>query len=337
MEKIIDLKIDKIIYNGYSIGKYNGITIFTRWGVPGDTVKVKITEKKKNYYSGQIVSIVNKSKSRIEAPCPYFGKCGGCQLQNIRYADQIKIKENFVRESITRYKSTKKINISPIIGTNNVFKYRNKAQLPVKNGHIGFYSINSHEIVDLKEGCIIQEDTISENIRILNEIARSGELSKHIPHIVLRKDIGGVYLIFVTDRLMEEFPIIKKLKNITGVYQSIKGIRSNRIMGDRFIHYGGEKFLKVRYFNEIYDVYPWSFLQVNDEMAEKLYEKAIEYIKPNEKSVVLDGYSGVGILSMMIAKKAKTVFAVEYDPMSVVSLGMNMQKKGIENIRPFQG
>ena len=337
MEKIIELKIDKIIYNGYSIGKNDGITIFTRWGVPGDIVKVEIIEKKRNYYSGRIVQILKESESRIKAQCPYFEKCGGCHLQNISYETQLAIKESFVKEALERYKTNKNIKVYPIIRPDNIFRYRNKAQLPVKNEKIGFYSMNSHKIVRLMNGCLIQEDIISKNIRILNKIAAKGGLSKHIKHIVLRKDTEGVYIIIITDKLLKEFPVVEELKNIIGVYQSVKENKSNKIMGDQFIYYMGEKYLRVKYFNDIFEVYPWSFLQVNDEMAEKLYEKAMEYIEPDKNSVVLDGYSGVGILSMIIAKRVKRVYAVEYEPMSVVSLGMNMQKKGIENIRPYQG
>jgi len=166
VEKIIELKIDKIIYNGYSIGKNEGIAIFTRWGVPGDLAEVEIVEKKRNYYSGRIAQILKESESRIKAQCPYFEKCGGCHLQNISYETQLAIKESFVKEALERYKTNKNIKVYPIIRPDNIFRYRNKAQLPVKNEKIGFYSMNSHKIVRLMNGCLIQEDIISKNIEI---------------------------------------------------------------------------------------------------------------------------------------------------------------------------
>ncbi len=335
MDSTVKLKIDKIIYNGYSIGRYEGVTIFTRWGVPGDVCIVKIKEKKKNYYIGEIVEIIEHSSHRINPVCPYYEKCGGCQLQNIDYKYQLKIKENFIGEALSRFKTTKDIEVKPIIPSPVQLGYRNKAQLPVKSGHIGFYFIKSNNIVDIDHGCIIQDELINENIRILSSLDKSS--FNDISHIILRREERGVYIIVVLHKNINNIPILGELKNITGVYLSIRNRPGNKILGEEFKHFSGERFMNVKYFNEDFEVYPWSFLQVNDKMAESLYRNAIDYLMLDAHSTVMDGYSGVGILSMLMSRTAKKVTAIEYEPMSIVSLGMNIQKKGIENIRMYQG
>jgi 23S rRNA (uracil1939-C5)-methyltransferase len=339
MTDLLELVIEKTIYNGYSLCRHNGIVIFTRWGVPGDKVKVKILEKKRNYYLGEIVSTLEKSSNHTTPLCRYFSICGGCHIQNMTYETQLKEKQNIVKESAARFKSTQNIDIRIIIPSIKQINYRNKAQLPYdKNKKIfGFYKLNSHEIVHIKDGCKIQDEMIDENIKILNNIEKSEEYWDHILHIVFRKENDGIFLIIIMDRKYDNLSFIKYIKNLKGVYLNINTLDGNKIFGDEYIHINGERFMTVNYFDESFILYPWLFLQVNSSMTEKLYTDAIQALDIDKNSKVIDGYCGIGITSILIARKVKKVISIEYDPMSIVSLGMNANSKDVSNIKSYQG
>ncbi len=339
MTDLLELVIEKTVYNGYSLCRHNGIVIFTRWGVPGDKVNVKILEKKRNYYLGEIISTLEKSSNHTTPLCPYFSICGGCHLQNMIYETQLKEKQNIVKESAARFKSTRNIDIRAIIPSIKQINYRNKAQLPYdkKKKIFGFYKLNTHEIVHIKNGCKIQDEMIDENIKILNNIDKNEEYWDHISHIVFRKENDGIFLIIIMDRKYDNLNFIKYIKNLKGVYLNINTLDGNKIFGDEYTHISGERFMTVSYFNESFNLYPWLFLQVNSSMTEKLYTDAIQALDIDEDSKVIDGYCGIGITSILMARKAKKVISIEYDPMSIVSLGMNANSKDINNIKSYQG
>jgi len=339
MTDLFELIIEKTIYNGYSLCRHNSIVIFTRWGVPGDKVKIKILEKRRNYYLGEIISTLEKSSNHITPLCPYFSICGGCHIQNMTYETQLNEKQNIVNESSARFKSTQNIEIETIIPSVKQINYRNKAQLPYdkKKKIFGFYKLNTHEIVHIKDGCKIQDEMIDENIKILNNIEKNEIYWDHISHIVFRKENDGIFLIIIMDRKYDNLNFIKYIKNLKGVYLNINTLNGNKIFGDEYIHISGERFMTVNYFNESFKLYPWLFLQVNSSMTEKLYTNAIQALDIDKNSKVIDGYCGIGITSILMARKAKKVISIEYDPMSIVSLGMNANSKNINNIKSYQG
>ncbi|HCC07689.1 MAG TPA: 23S rRNA (uracil(1939)-C(5))-methyltransferase RlmD [Clostridiales bacterium] len=178
---------------GEGIGKINGITVFVNGGIKGDTVKVKITKVSKNYVSGKIIKLINESELRQSAPCKVANKCGGCQIQQIKYEEQLKIKEKIVKDALERIGKFNSplpllegegrvrvvdscFNINPIIGMEDPYHYRNKAMFPVGivNGElaIGCYKQASHDIVDTDK-CIIQDKITEKILKIIRNYLQS--------------------------------------------------------------------------------------------------------------------------------------------------------------------
>jgi len=167
-----EIEIVDLNHKGQGVAKIDGFTIFLDRGIPGDIGKVKIISVKKNYGIGKFISLEQKSKDRIDPICEVEHICGGCQIQSIDYNKQLEIKKNIVINNIKRIGGLENVLIHDTIGMENPYRYRNKAQFPVKSYDnkidIGFYKINTHEIVDT-EKCYIQHDVNDEVTKLIKE------------------------------------------------------------------------------------------------------------------------------------------------------------------------
>ena len=156
---IYTIEIEDLSTDGSGIGKIDGYTLFVKDALIGDTAEVKVIKTKKNYGYGRLMRIITPSPDRVEAPCPHARSCGGCQIQHLSYERQLAFKENKVRNLLSRVGHVEDYVMHPIIGMENPYYYRNKAQFPVglgKDGQIvtGFYAGHSHVIVDSVHCCI---------------------------------------------------------------------------------------------------------------------------------------------------------------------------------------
>ena len=157
---LVTLEITDLGSSGEGIGKVDGFTLFVKDALIGDVIEAKIIKTKKSYGYGRLMTILTPSPARVEARCPQARACGGCQIQPLNYADQLKYKENKVRELLERVGKVSDYVMEPIIGMEDPWYYRNKAQFPVgmtKDGEIvtGFYAGRTHSIVPVQE-CFIQ-------------------------------------------------------------------------------------------------------------------------------------------------------------------------------------
>ena len=148
---VLTVKIEDMGHDGEGIGKCEGYTLFVKDTVIGDLAEVKVIKAKKNYGYARLMRLIEPSPHRVEPICPVARPCGGCQLQMLDYAEQLRFKEKKIAQNLQRIGGMTEIPMEPIVGMESPFRYRNKAQFPIgqdKNGKLitGFYAGRTHQL-----------------------------------------------------------------------------------------------------------------------------------------------------------------------------------------------
>ncbi|MFI3251707.1 MAG: 23S rRNA (uracil(1939)-C(5))-methyltransferase RlmD [bacterium] len=347
---IVNLKIDGIDYLGEGIAHNNGQTIICKNAILYEEVEALILKSNKNITFAKSSKIIKPSKYRIEPACPYFKLCGGCSMLHIDYKYQIEMKKKMVETTLN--KMIKGIKIDSIISSDNPFNYRNKIQVPIgfkdENFIKGFYRENSHDIIP-SENCLIEPVISKEvfdkllpllkkhNVLPYDENTNSGE----IRHILLRtNNKNDVMIVFVSRE-----NISGKINNILNeidfefksVYLNINDKQTNVVVGKEFIHIKNELFIEEEINGIKFDIHPNSFFQVNHSQMVKLYNKGIEILNLNKDDVVIDAYSGIGSISLNLAKQCKQVYGIEVVKESVDNANNNKKVNNINNVEFILG
>lgn len=180
-DDLIQVKIEDMGADGAGIGKMDGFALFIKDAIIGDVVEAKIMKMKKSYGYARLMRIIEPSPWRVESPCPVARQCGGCQIQAMAYEEQLRFKENKIRNNLKRIGGFETLPLEPVCGMEHPFGYRNKAQFPVgtdKNGRIitGFYAGRTHSIIENRK-CLLG---VPENEKILDAVIAFME-EEHIP------------------------------------------------------------------------------------------------------------------------------------------------------------
>ena len=353
---LFELHIEDMGHTGTGIGKIDGFTVFVENAVVGDTIKIKIVELKKNYGFGEIVEFLEYSSHRIQSESPVSDTCGGCQLQNVKYEEQLKIKKKMVVDNLERIGGISSISVNDVIGMETPYRYRNKAQFPVgqKNGKaiIGFFQKKSHEIVEC-ESCILQHDINDKIVSKMKEIIDEFGMTVYdektgkglLRHIVTK--VGWhtheIMLILVTNK--KAFPdketiiqaIIEKMPEVTTIIQNVNTGRNPSVLGDKSITLYGKGYIMDSLKGIKFYISPLSFYQVNPIQMEKLYSKALEYADLKGTETVFDLYSGIGTISLFLAKQSKKVIGVEMAASAIKDAAKNAELNQITNTEFYHG
>lgn len=359
-DDILELEIIDIGSDGQGIGKADGFTLFVKDAIIGDIVKAKIIKMKKNYGYGRLMEIVSPSNLRTEPKCEFHRQCGGCQIQAMNYDAQLKFKQDKVRNNIVRIGGFDSDFVDsimqPIIGMEEPFFYRNKAQFPFgtdKNGNIitGFYAGRTHSIIKNTNCCLgIEENELilkimlkfmeENNIKAYDEVTHKGL----VRHVLIRKGFKTgeimVCVIINGDKLPHAEKLINELCKIDGMKSitlNVNKEKTNVIMGTEIIPVWGEKYI-TDYIGDVkFRISPLSFYQVNPIQTEKLYKKALEYAGLNGDETVWDLYCGIGTISLFLAQKAKKVYGVEIVPNAIMDARENAKLNNLSNVEFFVG
>lgn len=344
---IITIKITDINSEGAGVGRLDGQVVFVPYALPNETIETLIIKVSKNYAIGKLQKVIVPSVSRQEPLCPYFYKCGGCDFQHLKYEEELNLKCSSTIKNIQKLSSSD-IQIKNIVGANKLWNYRNKAQFPIskdKDGNIviGFFSPRSHRVVSINN-CMLQEekcnsiiDTMKNlcqkhNISIYNELAHKGILR----HVIARSSNDGLMIILVTNlkkKLPEGFikDIISKNKNITTIIQNLNCEKGNIILGKECETLYGDGYIFDNLCDIKFKLGPLAFLQVNRLQAEKLYNIAVDMAELNGNEIVFDAYCGIGIMSLMLAKKSKKVIGVEIVPEAIKTAKETAELNNVNN------
>ena len=352
--------IEDIGVNGEGIGKVDGYTLFIKDAVIGDVVEAKVIKAKKNYGYARLMKIITPSKDRVTPVCTFARKCGGCQIQEMSYEQQLQFKHNKVRGNLERIggfspELLEKI-MEPVVGMEEPFHYRNKAQFPFgtdKGGNpiTGFYAGRTHDIIantDCALGVAVNKEILEKTLSFMKkyQIPSYDENTGKglIRHALIRygfttKEIMVCYVINGKHipHVEELVETLRELEGMTSITFSSNTKRTNVIMGDSYETIWGQGYI-TDYIGDVkYQISPLSFYQVNPVQTDKLYGLALEYADLKGNETVWDLYCGIGTISLFLAQKAKQVYGVEIIPQAIEDAKRNAVLNGFENAEFYVG
>ena len=347
---LVTVKIEDMGHDGEGIGKAEGYTLFIKDTVIGDVVEAKIMKMKKNYGYARLVRVLEASKDRTEPKCSVARACGGCQLQFLTYEKQLEFKKNKVVGNLERIGGFSDISVEKVMGMENPWRYRNKAQFPVgkdKEGNLitGFYAGRTHSIIP-NTNCYLGVEVNEEILNAVLDYMRENHVEPYdevtgkglVRHILIRygfktKEIM-VCIIINGRKIPNAAGLVEKLKDISGMTSitlNVNTKRNNVILGNEILPLWGKDYI-TDYIGEVkYQISPLSFYQVNPVQTEKLYGTALKYAGLTGKETVWDLYCGIGTISLFLAQKAKKVYGVEIVPAAIEDARKNAEINGIEN------
>ena len=313
--------------NGEGIVHKGETVFFAPFTVVGEKVKFKALKVKGRIGYAKALEILTPADERVRPRCPVFTKCGGCQLQHLRYGAQLKLKSKTVQDTLRKIAGIE-AEVPLAVKSERQFEYRNKLQLPVgrdANGNtvIGFYAERSHRIVPV-ERCPIHPswaaDIISvfkqymkqHRVRGFDETTRSGTLR----HIVVREVEGAFIITAVTygRELPEERELVAMLEkkfNTFSLWHNVNPKDTNTVFGPEFRLIHGEGRYTANECGIRYEAGPNTFIQVNSGVCRKLYDRAVRFAASSGAKVAIDAYSGGGLLTAMLAKTLDRAYGIE--------------------------
>ena len=353
---VIQVTIEDIGSDGAGIGHVDGMAMFVKDTVIGDIVEAKIMKMKKSYGYARLMRILTPSPWRVEAKCPVARQCGGCQIQEMAYEEQLRFKESKVRSHLMRIGKFAEIPMEPIVGMEDPFHYRNKAQFPIgtdRDGNIiaGFYAGRTHSIISNRR-CYLGVDWNEQILDKVLEHMKGHHISAYdeatgqglVRHVLVRygfttKEIM-VCLIINGSTLPKSEALVESLCTIPGMTSislNINRERTNVILGREIKLLWGRTYIEDYIGDVKYQISPLSFYQVNPVQTKKLYSLAMEYAGLTGAETVWDLYCGIGTISLFLAQKAKQVYGVEIVPEAIEDARNNAAINGITNAEFFVG
>jgi 23S rRNA (uracil1939-C5)-methyltransferase len=339
--------------NGEGIIKHDGVTFFVPACLPGEKVRFKVLKIKGNIGYGKVEEILTPAEERVREKCHVALKCGGCCLQHLDYAVQLNHKASVVKDALRKIAGLN-IPVPTAVKSDTPYAYRNKLQLPVgvdKDGNtvLGFYAEHSHRIVPINS-CAIHPEWTEKLIaivkRYMSECAVKGydETTKKgaVRHLVAR-EIGGKFIITLVTvkRNLPNLPYLvgllsEEFKQFS-LYLNFNDEDTNVIFGKEFQLVHGIGFFEAEEQGIRYEAGPQTFLQVNENVRSKLYRDALKTVCTDGDEVVIDAYSGGGLLTAMLAKKAKRVYGIELEPEASRCADSLKAKNGLDNMTNICG
>ena len=305
----MQVHIDRMDHFGNGIGNINGKIIFVKGALPGETVDVTITKDKKSFMEGTINTIIYKSSKRVEPFCKYFGVCGGCSLCHLNYENTLEYKKERVKNILSKF-DIPKINV---IKNENDLYYRNKIELKIVDGKLGFYEKSTHNLIEIKD-CKVTKKSINKSFEFVKNMKLENA------NVTIRANYNDEVLIIIDSK---EKPVILNPEDY-----KIVGI----VLNDKCI-YGQDNFME-KINNLFFTVSYNSFFQVNNYINLELFNLIKENIVGK---TVLDLYSGVGTLSIVASKVVDKVYSIEVTQNAVKNALINAKINKCDNINFILG
>ena len=378
-DDIVTVEIEDMGIDGGGIGKVEGFTFFVKDAVIGDRVQVKVMKVKKGYAYARLMEIIEPSPDRREPKCMYHRQCGGCQIQALDYKAQLVFKENKVKNNLHRIGGFSRELIEqvmePVVGMEEPFHYRNKAQFPIgmdKDGEpvAGFYAGRTHSIIPNTD-CALGVKENKAILEILLDYMKKYKIAPYneetgkglIRHVLIRKGFttGEIMVCIIVngEKLPWKRELVEALKRIDGMTSisiNINQENTNVIMGKEchtiwgkdtirdVIHMrsiesidAGQDVLTSEDSGITFAISPLSFYQVNPVQTEKLYSLALDYAGLTGTETVWDLYCGIGTISLFMAKKARKVYGIEVVEQAIMNARENARQNHIDNAQFYVG
>ena len=362
------VKISGYAHDGAGVGRIDGQVVFVPGALQGEEVLVEINRKQKGVFRGRVKEVLCASKERLSPPCSVYAQCGGCQLQHVTYATQLKIKEEIVRETLQRLGGIKDVLVRPVLGMSSPWGYRNKGHFQVgrRKGKVflGFFEEGTHYLVT--QPCRhLFSPKVTSLLDFLEEILTAFQIKvaetgvPGLRHLLIRESraSGEILVVFIysgkycdkKEAIARE--IYRKYPEVVGVCQSKNTSAAGPVLGNKQKGNMGNKaneantveiiwgrdWLKDKIGPFLFRISPASFFQVNSIQTAVLYEKVLEYAALSGKEEVVDVYCGIGTISLFLAQRARKVTGIEIVPEAVADARKNTERNGINNVEFVQG
>jgi len=323
MTNIITFPLEKLTYGGEAMGRYAGKAIFVPFGLPGETVRARITEERKNFARAELLDVLTASPARIAPRCVHFGKCGGCAYQHLAYPDQLAAKTDILRDQLTRIGKIQNPPLQPIVAAPRPWNYRNHIQFHLdENARLGFIATSALsprdsaplKIIPVTE-CHLPEDE-------LNALWPNLHFEPGAPfqRVALR---AGEELLLILESDAPETPELELEAEISVVH----------LFEEHAVTLAGDDHLLMTVKNRLFRVSAASFFQVNTAMAEKMVEHVLALL-PARAPLILDVYCGVGLFSAFLAPRAEKLIGIELSPSACEDFAINLDE--FDNVELYE-
>ncbi|HEU4438187.1 MAG TPA: 23S rRNA (uracil(1939)-C(5))-methyltransferase RlmD [Methylomirabilota bacterium] len=350
--EILSLTIDDLAYGGEGVGRADGYVVFVPGGLPGDRVRVRLVQVRSRFGRGVIESIEAASPQRVDAPCPYFGRCGGCRLQHVAYDAQLAFKAKQVADALQRLGGLPDAPLRPIIGADEIFGYRNKMEFTVARGPamapvVGLHEADRYDSVLDIDRCLLQSDRMNALLTEARAFFAERGLTVYeqetgeglLRFLMLRegKQTGELMTNVVTSApaVSELAPLAERLAarvpGITSVVMNVNPKKASVAVGVEEHLLGGRDHIREGMGGLTFQVSANSFFQTNTRQAERLFDLVTESTELTGTETVLDLYSGTGAISLLLARRCRWVYGIELVQAAVDDAAMNAAANSITN------
>ena len=349
MQVTKDVSIIRMGSNAEGIAIINGKVAFIPFALPSEIVEVSLEKEFKKYNLFELKKITKKSDDRVISICPYYTSCGGCELQHLAYQKSLLYKEQNLASTIQKIAKIM-VSVEPAISSLQKYNYRNKCAFSVEKVNnktiVGYFKKGSKEVINIEQ-CAIAKYEINECYALIKRFVEDKNLgydyyngSGFIKHIVIRA-VGDALQITIVSKsenvpyLLELVNLIKESFENFSLFLNVNKVDNSEIFSNNFKLVFGQPAIFAQEFGIEYSISPHSFLQINDYIKEQVYNQILSEI--NHNSVVVDAYSGSGLLTAIISKKARKVYGVEINKSASDDANRLVKLNGINNVLNING
>jgi len=298
----MEVKIERILPGGLGLGHAEGRTVMVPLSAPGDRLRVEIERVKGNVSFGRIMEVVEASSDRVEPPCPYFGRCGGCDFQQLNYQAQLNAKVEIIKDCLRRVGGFQTVPDFKIIPAANVWHYRSRAQWQYDsiNRRLGYFEGNSRRVCDVAE-CAVLAPELQESLESFRQRTRDGSLPDDVKDIraISGDEVVSIAVTRFRNAKLRESPDSERSRDVTHLIGA-----------------------------ETYSVNAEAFFQTNYDLLPALLDYAL---KDASGSLSIDLYCGVGLFTLPMARKFQYAIGVEADVVAAKFARANLTRAGVSN------
>ncbi len=318
MSETYELALTTLTYGGGALGRLpDSRAVFVPFGLPGERVRVRLTEEKRGFARGEIVEILQASPERISPRCKHFGQCGGCHYQHMPYEMQLKVKADILQDQFQRIGKIENPPVQPTVPSPNPWNYRNHIQFHLDgDGRLGFQASASNKVIPISE-CHLPEASINSLWPQLEFEANSG-----IERVSIRAGMNDE-LMLILESDSPETPELEMEADISVAH----------VFEDHAVVIAGNDHITIKVFDRGFRVSPASFFQVNISMAEKMVKYLLDRL-PISQSTILDVYCGVGLFSAFLAPKCKRLIGIELSSSACDDFSVNLDE--FDNVELYE-
>lgn len=345
------LTIKRLGINGEGVGYFKKQVVFVPGALPGEEIVAEVTDVKPKFATAKIKTIRKESPERVQPPCPVYEACGGCQLQHVTYAEQLKFKKDLIHQALERHAKdlAGSIEVKDTIGMEDPWRYRNKSQFQTaKQGKkviAGLYSMNSHELVDIKD-CIVQRKETNKatqvvrkqleklDIPIYNERTKKGCVRTIVTRVGIHT--GEVQIVIVTagEELPNKEKLITQLENkmpeVKSIMQNINPASTSMIFGKKTVKLSGKPTIEEKLEEYTYHLSAKAFFQLNPVQTVKLYDEVKKAAALTGKEKIVDAYCGSGTIGLWLSDGASEIRGMDVMKESIIDARQNAKNHGVK-------